>query len=69
MYKCDILENFSSSRLTEINNAENLQRMAAGSLHEMSFDPQAALYLGQVQGVVDKIRALNAHGINEKTGM
>ena len=53
----------------EINNAENLQRMAVGSIHEVSFDPEAAVLLGQMHGgILDKIHALTAHK-NEKTGL
>ena len=39
--------------------------MAVGSIHEVSFDPQAALLLG---GILDKIHALTANK-NEKTGL
>ena len=53
----------------EVNNAENLQRMAVGSIHEVSFDPEAAVLLGQMHGgILDKIHALTAHK-NEKTGL
>ena len=43
--------------------------MAVGSIHEVSFDPQAALLLGQIPGgILDKIHALTANK-NEKIGL
>lgn len=55
------------ARLSEINTAENLQRMAVGSIHEVSFDPQAAMLLGNMPGgIMDKILVLSALK-NEKT--
>ena len=62
-------------RLSEISNAENLQRTAVGTVHEVSFDPQAALMIGHLPaapgaapgGILEKIAALTANK-NEKTG-
>jgi len=62
------------ARLSEISNAENLQRTAVGTVHEVSFDPQAALMIGHLPaapgaapgGILEKIAALTANK-NEKT--
>ena len=62
-------------RLSDITNAENLQRTAVGTIHEVSFDPQAALMIGHLPaapgaapgGILEKIAALTANK-NEKTG-
>ena len=63
-----------SSRITEFlfhrlmeNTTENLQRIAIGSIHEVSFDPQASLLLGQKPDILAKIQGLTACP-NEKTG-
>jgi len=43
--------------------------MAVGSIHEVSFDPQAAMLLGNMPGgIMDKILVLSALK-NEKTGL